>query len=405
MSAPQAPPLPPMKARLGDRSLFPDLVPWAYLNHSAISPLSAAARHSLDRAVDGVSREGLASFAVGSAQRRRLKDTLGRLIGAAGEDIAWVKGTGAGMSALALCMPWSPGDRIILFEGEFPANVTPWLQAVQHFGVKPVFLPLTDFARPDGPDFTRLDAALTEGARLLAISAVQFQTGLQVPLAAIGARCRAHGCEMAVDGIQALGAVPIDVDAMAIDYLVSGGHKWLMGPQGAAFAWARPEKARALVPRVAGWLSHEHPVDFLVAPDHLRYDKPIRSRLDFIEGSAPNSLGYAALEGAVHCIEQIGVERIFDHVQRWHDAIDGPMIERGFTSRRSPDPARRSGVLSYAPPKGITAVQLSVLLGERGVACSTPEGLLRFAPHWPNALGEVPLVLGALDEVLGELRR
>ncbi len=397
-------PLPDVEARLGDRALFPELVPWAYLNHSAISPLSSAARVCLEQAAGLTAREGLGGFPPLNAQRKRLKQTLAALIGGQAEDIALVPGTGAALGAIAACMPWKPGDRIILFEGEFPANVTPWLQATKAFGVEPVFLPIADFGRPDGPDFDRLDAALADGARLLAISAVQFQTGLQVPLAEIGRRCRAHGCELAVDAIQAVGAVPIDVDAMGIDYLAAGGHKWLMGPQGAGFAWARPEKAAALVPRVAGWMSHVSPVDFLIAPGMLRYDKPLRTRLDFLEGSAPNGLGYAALEGAVHCIAQIGVAAIFEHIQRWHDAVDGPMVERGFRSRRAPDAARRSGVLTWTPPKDLLAANISLALGRRGVACSTPEGLLRFAPHWPNALGEVPLVLGAVDEALAELR-
>jgi len=238
----------------------------------------------------------------------------------------------------------------------------------------------------------------------VAISAVQFQTGLQSPLSAIGARCRAHGCELAVDGIQAVGVVPIDVDAMGIDYLVSGGHKWLMGPESAGFAWARPEKAAALVPRVAGWLSHEQPTAFLFEAGALRYDRPIRGRLDFLEVSAPNVLAYAALEGALHCIEQLGVEAIFEHVQRWHDAMHGPMIARGFASTRAPDRARRSGIVSWVPPAGLTGLQVASGLAGRGVACSQPDGLLRFAPHWPNALDEVPAVLDALDGVMAELR-
>lgn len=398
------PPLPPMRARLGARDLFPGLGPRVYLNHAAISPMSAAARFALDAAAAHITRDGLGAFGPTNAQQERLKGTLAALVGGAVDGIAFVPGTSAGLSAIALCMPWAAGDRLVLFEGEFPANVTPWQQTAAAFGVETVWLPLTDLAQPGGPDLGRLEATLKAGARVVAISAVQFQSGLRAPLARIGALCRAHGCDLAVDGIQGLGAVPIDVEAMGIDYLVAGGHKWLMGCQGAGFAWARPEKAAALVPRTAGWLSHEEPVDFLFAPGMLRYDKPIRRRLDFLEASAPNVLGYAALEGAIDAITQLGVDAIFEHIQAWHDAVEAPMVKRGFASRRAPDRARRSGILTFVPPADLTAVQISRALADRGVACSTPEGLLRMAPHWPNALDEVPVVIEAIDDALTALR-
>lgn len=399
------PPPPPHAPKLGDRGLFPELAPRAYLNHAAISPPSSAVRFGVEQALSTMARIGVAGFGPMLAQRQRLKGALAGLIGAAPEDIALVPNTSAGLSALALCYPWRAGDRVVLFAGEFPSNVTPWQQAARVFDVSPVFVPIADLARPGGPDFARLDAVLAAGARVVAISAVQFQTGLRAPLAEIAARCHAAGAELCVDGIQAVGACPFDVEALGVDYLVTGGQKWLMGPEGAGFAWARPEKAAALVPRFAGWMSHVEPTDFLFAPGKLRYDKPIRGRLDFLEPGAANVVGYGGLEGAVGCIARLGVEAIFDHIQRWHDAVEPAMVERGFTSHRAPDRARRSGVLSFTPPLDLSAVDLAAALDRRGVAVSTPEGLLRLSPHWPNALAEVDGVLGALDESLAALRR
>jgi len=398
-----APPLPPFEARLGDRSLFPDLEARVYANHAAISPPSRASLYGLEQGARIMARHGVAGFGPMSAQRGRLKTTLASLIGARPDEIALVLNTSAGIAAIAQCMPWKPRDRVIVFTGEFPANVTPWQRAAATFDLETVFLPIADLARPDGPDYSALDAALAAGARLVCISAVQFQSGLRAPLAEISTRAHGVGAEVCVDGIQAVGCCPLDVGRTGIDYLVCGGHKWLMGPEGAGFAWARAECAAALVPRLAGWLSHEEPVDFLFAPGKLRYDKPVRRTLDFLEGGAPNLLGYAALEGAVQCLAQIGVEAIFEHVQTWLDRLEPALVKRGFVSNRMPDRARRSGILTVVPPAPLTAVQLSEGLGARGIACTTPEGLLRFAPHWPNALDEVPIVIAALDDVLADV--
>ncbi len=400
MSLPTAEPPPPSphRAALGDRRLFPDLAWPIYANHAAISPPSIAVREAVAAALGAYAREGVGAFGSWHAQRGRLKRLLADLIGAAPEDIGLVPNTTAGLIAVAQCFPWEAGDRVVVFAGEFPTNVTPWQQAAAAFDLEIVTLPLADLARPGGADLGPLEATLRRGARLVAISEVQFQTGLRAPVEAITALCHAHGAQVCVDGIQACGVVPLRVGD--VDYLACGGHKWLMGLEGAGFLYARPDRAAALRPRLAGWLSHEQPADFLFEPGRLRYDKPIRRRVDFLEAGAPNTAGYAGLEAGVALIAQLGVERVFAHVQRWHDGLEAGLIERGFRSLRAPDLARRSGVLGVQPPAPHTVAGLAAALGARGVACTTPDGVLRFAPHWPNAQGEVPRLLDAIDDAL-----
>jgi selenocysteine lyase/cysteine desulfurase len=294
----------------------------------------------------------------------------------------------------------------VLFSGEFPGNITPWLRAAELFHLEPVFLPLAGFEAADGDGLARLEDELRRGARVVAVSAVQFQTGLRMPLAEIGALCRAHGAELAVDAVQASGVVPIDVDAAHVDYLACGAHKWLMGLEGAGFLYIRKERLQALRPAVAGWLSHEDAVAFLVeGPGKLRYDRPIRRRADFVEGGNVNAAGLSGLEAAVDLIQQIGVEKIYEHANAFNDPLEAGLVERGFESLRSPDAARRSGILSVRPPAGVPVVRLHEELTTLEIACSIPDGLLRFAPHWPNTIDEVEQVLLSVDEAIARVRR
>src|SRR5262245_1296445 len=86
-----------------------------------------------------------------------------------------------------------------------------------------------------------LEGELLRGAvRLVAVSAVQFQSGLRMPLQAMSRMCHVHGAELFVDGVQACGVVPVDVRAEGIDYLACGSHKWLMGLEGAGFLYVAP---------------------------------------------------------------------------------------------------------------------------------------------------------------------
>ncbi|WP_437505012.1 aminotransferase class V-fold PLP-dependent enzyme [Sorangium sp. So ce1099] len=393
-------------AKLGDRGLFPHLAPLVYVNHAGISPPSRPVRLAMIALLDAYAAQGAAAFPAWFAQRVRLREKLGRLIGAAADDIALVQSTTRGLSDIALCYPWRPRDRVLLFEGEFPANVTPWQRAAALFDLDIVFLPLGGFADGSGSGLTRLEDELRRGARLVAVSAVQFQTGLRMPLAAIGALCRAHGAELCVDGVQAVGATPVDVEAAGVDYLACGGHKWLMGLEGTGFLYIRRERLPALRPAVAGWLSHEDGVSFLLrGPGHLRYDRPIRQRADFVEGGNLNAAGYAGLEAAVDLILQIGVERIHQHANRFLDPLEEALRERGWESLRAEDPALRGCALGVRPPGGASVVELHRELTHLGIACAIPDGVLRFSPHWPNALDEWEQVLLSTDEALARVRK
>ena len=394
------------EARLGDRELFPELEPLVYLNHAAISPPSLAVRWAMKRVVADYERRGVGAFTAWHEQRGRLRGKIAELIGAAApSDVAFVPSTTRGIVDVALCLPWSRGDRVVLFEGEFPANITPWQRAAALFGLEIAMIPLALFADADAPGLARLDEELARGARLVAVSAVEFQTGLRMPLAAIGERCRAHGAELFVDAVQACGVGPIDVRAAGIDYLACGSHKWLMGLEGAGFLYASPERAAALRPSVAGWLSHDDGLGFLFeGPGLLRYDRPLRRTIDFVECGNYNTAGLAALEASVDLLLGLGVRAIFDHVGAYHDALEPGLRERGFTSLRAIDPARRSGILGVLPPDGVGVVALQRALGARGISCSIPDGVLRLSPHWPNALDEVEQVLATLDLALADAR-
>lgn len=380
-----------MTPRLGSRALFPDLEARAYLNHAAVSPPSLAVRAAVADALAASARLGAGAIERQVEQRGRLRKALAALLGARPDDIAFVAGTSHGLLYVALCLPWKPLDRVVVFEGEFPANVTPWQRAAETFGLELVMLPV------DASDagLARLEAELRRGVRLVASSAVQFQTGLRMPVHEMAALCHAYGAQLAVDAIQAVGVVPFEVGE--IDYVAGGAHKWLMGIAGAGYLYIRPDRASALVPRVAGWLSHDDPTGFLVrGAGHLRYDRPIRREAGFLEIGSSNVLGFAALEAAVGIIRSLGVRAIFDHVQRYLDALEAGLVERGFESLRSRLAAQRSGTLSIRVPD---APLMARALGELGIACSSPDGLVRFAPHWPNDLAEVPLVLQAIDRV------
>ena len=390
---------------LGDRSLYPDLQARAYLAYAATAPVSSLVKTAVNRALDSFAERGNVAFFDWVEQRERLRAKLGQLVGAPASDIALTSGTSRGLSDLALCLRWQAGQRIVLFEGEFPANVCPWQHAARLFGLRVDFVPMAHAIEDEASFLTPLTQLLEAGTRLVAVSAVQFQTGLKMPLSKIAELCARYGAELCVDAIQACGVMPLDAPALGVDYLVTGAHKWLLGPEGVGFLYARPERARALLPNTAGWLSHEDGTRFLFAgPGELRYDRAIKPTVQMLEGGSSSTLGFAALEAAIEPILALSPAAIFEHVSRYLDRLEPGVVARDFSSRRATQAERRSGILSFRPPSGVAASDLVLELRALGVFASMPDGLLRFAPHFPNDLSEIETVLGALDEALARLR-
>lgn len=370
-------------AELGSRRLFPDLKVASYLNHSGVSPLSRPVVEAVRKYLTALAGEGVGAVPEVLAMRFRLRQKLSWMLGCEPENLALTGGTSWGILAVAQNFPWRAGDRIACVEGDFPTNVTPWRATGQQM----VFLK---------PDFSDLESQLKRGLRLLAISAVAFQTGWRNPWPEVVELAHQHGCEVLVDAIQAVGVMPFSVGD--IDYVAGGAHKWLMGAEGCGYLYVSPRRQAQLHRRWAGWLSHQQAVDFLFeGPGHLRYDRNLREDAQVFEIGSSSALSQAALEASLNLLQFVGVEEIFAHVTRYLDELEPQLGFLGWPSLRRP--AQASGILALRPPPATDLVAWERALHGHGVQIATPDGLIRLAPHWPNSLEEVPLVVEAFREV------
>lgn len=392
-----------VQPQTGSRALFPLLETDVYANHASLSPVSEPVRQAVAEVLAGYGTQGMGWYAREMERRERLRENLGELVGAEDNTVALVPNTSSGVLAVALSLPWRSGDRILVFDGEFPTNITPWQQAARRHRLELVWMSAEDFRQDRSTALERLEAHLNQGIRLVAVSAVQFTTGQCMPLAAMGALCRQHGAELFIDAIQAVGVVPVDVVQMGIDYLACGSHKWLMAPEGIGFFYVAPQCAGQLEPNVAAWLSHEDPFAFLTrAPGELRYDRPLRTGARMAESGTANTLGAAGLEASLKLLTDIGIRAIFEHVQKWQDALEPGLVRRGFETARMADTEGRSGIFSVRPETPALAPAWAQALGQRGIASASPDGWLRFSPHWPNAVAEADRVLAAIDAIVDD---
>ncbi len=384
------------------QTYFPGLEARAFWSFAAISPLSRRAEDAVTRWHHALAARGPAAFGEAIAAREALRAELAGLLGGEPGDYALTSGTTASVIGLARSFRWREQDGIVLFTGEFPTNVIPWEQAARDFGLRVVKLAAEDF-RDVGRGIERLSSILkSEQIRLVACSAVEFQTGLALPIGAMAEVCHRHGALLAVDAIQAAGIVPMDFATQEVDFAVGGGHKWLLGLDGLGWVYASERGKCELGTAMAGWLSVVDGTKFLFDPDELEVERePLPQPRVLESGSTSSAAVFATLEGVRLCREA-GVRETFDWVQGLHDLVEGPLCELGFESERAK--VGRSGILSFRPPPGVVLRRLLSALGRRGVILTIPDGRLRLAPHFCSNEGEARAIVEVMPECLAEAR-
>ncbi|MGH7453182.1 MAG: aminotransferase class V-fold PLP-dependent enzyme, partial [bacterium] len=190
------------------RALFPHIIrDKIYLNHAATAPLSTRVVDAMMAHFQERSSGSIDSYWTDLPKKEECRAFVQRLINAESPDrIAFAANTSDAINIIASGMPWQSGDRVLLNDMEFPANVYPYLH-LRRLGVE------IDHIRCASGKITpeMIKAALTPRTRIVALSAVQFLSGYRADMAAIGELCRRRGIFFVVDGIQAVGAIHIDV--------------------------------------------------------------------------------------------------------------------------------------------------------------------------------------------------
>jgi cysteine desulfurase/selenocysteine lyase len=323
------------------------------------------------------------------------RTAVSRLIRAESADrIAFHSNTSDAINVVASGIPWKSGDRILVADFEFPANVYPYLN------LKPLGVEVDFVSSPDGRLTTeQIVSRMGRHTRLLALSAVQFLSGYREDLRSIGSICRNSGAIFAVDGIQAAGAVRIDVQKMSVDALSAGAQKWLMGPHGTGFLYLTEELQSRIRQKNLGWLSVENPWDF------HNYEQPLASSARRYEGGSLNMPGLHGMREAVGTLIEFGPDRIESHIlaitsvlMERLSAIDGVTL---FTPRLETE---RAGIVtvSLAPP--LDPRRVYERLKDRGATTALREGKLRYSPHFYNSTVEMECVADMTAEAIREQR-
>jgi selenocysteine lyase/cysteine desulfurase len=286
------------------RDEFPHSAKITYLNHAAIAPLPQRSKKTIQGVVEQLSGDP-STFFMNHAMPAftQFAEQVARHINAASPaEIVPTTSTSAALNAVAQAIDWRPGDNLLFCDVEFPANAYPWMSLTRD-GVATRCVPAAD----GGLSLNRVEEFCDEQTRAVAVSAVQFLTGHRADLAAIGRFCHENGLFFIVDAIQAIGHIPIDVQAMHIDVLATGGQKSLLALPGTGFLYVREKAAETMQPRL---IHSNATTDYL---HWLAYDlTPLPGAARFMSGT-PNVPGILGIISSLELIGELGIANIDAH--------------------------------------------------------------------------------------------
>jgi selenocysteine lyase/cysteine desulfurase len=312
-----------------------------------------------------------------------LRTAAARLINAKPDEIAIVKNTSEGVAIVAMGLSWRRGDRIVAFKEEFPANYFPWLRLAEK-GVDITWLSIYD-------PLDRIDKA-AKGARLLAISYVNYLSGFRVNLDAIGEICRRHNCFFFVDAIQGMGAFPIDVERSHIDALAADGHKWMLGPEGNGVLYVRSERLDEIEPVEFGW------TNVAGYADYASRDMALRKDAGRYECGTLNTIGCFGQRAALEFLLEIGIETIAPAVTAVADQIYNGVRAKGYEVLVERTPESGAGIVTFRHPS-VAGPQIVSKLRESHIVAAPRQGWIRTSPHFYISPGEISRVLEMLPSV------
>ncbi len=355
-----------MSTMVSDRPLdrvddFPAIpAGWAYLDTAATAQKPTPVVDAIDRAYRetyatvhrGVYQRSADMTLAYEAARRRVAQFIGA---ASDKEIVFVRGATEAINLVAQSWGLShlkPGDRILLSTLEHHSNIVPWQLIRERTGLIIDVCPLTEDGRID------LDAAermLTREHKLVALAHVSNVLGSVLDVKCAADLAHAVGAKILIDGCQAVPRLPVDVQALGVDFYAFSGHK-LYGPTGIGVLWARADILDSMPP----WQGGGSMIDKVTFEQTTYLPAPAR-----FEAGTPHIVGVVGLHAAIDYVESIGLEAI--HAHETALVAETRAALAGINSVRVFGPEDSAGIVSFAI-QGVHPHDIGTILDESRVA-------------------------------------
>lgn len=346
------------------RSEFPYLRDCVYLNTAAAGVSWTGLGRAASMFYDGPMSRGFNGMSQWRAPAAKVRASIARLLQVRDDEVRFTSSTTEAVHLVAAATPWRRGDEIVVAADEFPSVLAACARA-EALGATVRRVPIESETDRE----SAVLAAITPATRMVAASHVHWATGTRLDLRRVGAACHAAGAFSLVDGVQGLGAVPVDLGET--DAYCAAVFKWLLSGFGLAIMVVRDQMRAQLAPAVRGYNNHEPSTELQYS--HINYP------------------GLFALSASLEYFESLGWNDVFHAVERLTESLTSKLSARGIPVV-TPGNAR-AGILSCRVPD---PDRVRDALAARNIFVESREGLLRVSPHFYNTSDDLSAFVDAL---------
>jgi selenocysteine lyase/cysteine desulfurase len=319
-----------------------------------------------------------------------LRRSVGALLGAPAQTLAFTRNTTESMSWIAGGLDLTAGDEVLMTTHEHVGGMCPWQAAAKRHGLVVRQIPLPVPPHSDAEVVDTWQRSLTPRTRVMMISHVLFSNGLIQPVKELCDLARARGIISAIDGAHPPGMLRVNLADLGCDFYASSPHKWLLAPEGSGLLYVSEPWLDRLWPTIVsgGWDAMQDKA--------LRFDR---------KGTVNESL-FAGFQAAVDFHNLVGPERVERRIRSLADRLyDGLARVPGVELKSATDPALRAPMISFTVA-GWTADDLIKALWDRGVVrvrhvAEYDYHWVRLSTHVYNSPEEVDRVVALVGELAG----
>lgn len=350
-----------------------------YLNCAFMSPMPRVVEEA---GIEGIRRKrnpALISPADFFTDSDRARELFGRLIGADATRVAIIPAVSYGMALVARNIPLARNQNVVVAREQYPSNVHVWRSACRAAGAELRTVEAPNSGARGRAWNERLAEAIDSGTAVVALPHVHWTDGTIFDLVGLGARARAVGAALVVDGTQSVGALHFDTADVQPDAVVVAGYKWLLGPYSIGLAYLGP-RFDSGVPLEETWIGRAGSEDFSNLADYRDEYQPGAVRFDVGQRS-----NFTLLPMLIAGLEQLlgwDVRAISAYCADLTASFIADARAQGYTVED--DEWRAPHLFGLRPPAGVALSDLQARLAARNVFVSLRGSALRISPHVYN---------------------
>ncbi len=370
------------------RSEFPILQRKTYMNSCSLGALSQRSMQGMAQFLEMWNEWGAhAWYEIWLGEIAKARQKFATIIGAQLHEVAIAPSVSVALSSIATALDYSERNNVVLAAMDFPTLAYQWL-VKQRLSVESRFVESPDRIHTPPELFENL---VDDKTALVATSRVFYTSGYIQDVRAVADITHKHGAYLLIDDYQGTGQIPINVNALDIDFLVTGTLKWLMGGPGLAFVYIREGLLSQLQPTISGWFGHRDQFQFKTREFDFRQEA---TRVEMGTPAVPTI--YTA-NGGLDIIQEISVESVCERTRYLTNDLIARAREHGWNVRAPQEPERRSSIVMLEIENPAEVVKELVA---RNIITDSRPGLLRISPYFYNTIEENAIVIDAIAEIL-----